>query len=87
MAVTSVTLETEVETLVAAIGTSDWQAARRSAVKIRAYLIALPDYGIAGRSARYGRDVVQKLLSDLDQIARDSSGSRAAVITLAGLRK
>ena len=45
MAVTSLTLETEVEALVVSIGAEDFDSARKSVVKIRALLIALPDYG------------------------------------------
>ena len=82
MSITSATLESAVESLATAIDGGNWSTARTLAVKIRAYLIALPDYGGSGRNVRWDRTAIDKLLAQVDQL----SARRGAARVKAGLR-
>ncbi len=85
MAVTSATVETAVEALITAIGVNDYSAARVEAVKVRAYLTLLPDYGIGSRNLRYDRNAITKLLDDIDRLEADARAIHGGMTTVADL--
>lgn len=76
MAITSITLEAEVEALVVSIGAEDFDSCRKSVVKIRALLIALPDYGISGRSVKFGRDQIETMIKAIDDLESKTVSAR-----------
>ena len=80
MSITQASIETAVEAAVTAMDASDWVAARLYAVKIRMYLMAMPDFGQSDMNLRYDRQAVDKILAAIDAAEADEARGANPII-------
>lgn len=84
MAITASHVETAVEALVTALTAGDYATAKLNAVKVRALLIAMPDYGVGDRNVRWSRSEITDLIKSIDVIAGESTSAVCGRTTYAG---